>query len=371
MQTSLETTLSSLIAIPSVTENTVACFEAIQFVKKELAPLKLHVTESAPGAARPWFYATTQPTLEPNVLLAAHLDVVPAPQHLFALRHENGNLYGRGVYDMKLAAACYIEFLKKHADVLLDINIGVLFTCDEEIGGDSMIDILATGLRPKAVFIPDGGGDWHIEARAKGFFGVELKANGKSAHGSRPWEGDNALHRIMDVTQTLRREYPHDDPNGTTLSITAINGGAAVNQIADTASARIDFRTFDAQELADFDLRLFDLASQFEVEVTIPQSGRPVIFNKYHPAVQSFLRSFEAHRNKPAEYVESYGGSDARYFALYDIPCIIVEPIGGGRHAEDEWLLASDLGEYYHLIERWLLDEKVEPAQRRHQTVAL
>jgi succinyl-diaminopimelate desuccinylase len=369
MQTNLETTLAKLVAIPSVTEDTAACFEIIEFVRKEVESLGLHVTASQPGTLRPWFFATTQQTLEPDVLLTAHLDVVPGPVPTFVLRHHEGNLYGRGVYDMKFAAACYLEFLKNHANELGTLNIGVLFTCDEEVGGDCMPDILATGLRPKAVFIPDGGGDWRLEGRAKGFFGMKLSATGKAAHGSRPWEGDNALHRIIDMTQTLRMEYPFESPGGTTLSITALNGGAAVNQIADTASALLDFRSFDAKELKGFELRIFELAAIHNVQVTINQSGRPVIFNKAHPAVQSFMATFEKVRQAPAEYVESYGGSDARYFALYDIPCIIVEPFGGGRHAENEWLLASDLGEYYRLIETWLLAEAPAPASIGRQVV--
>jgi succinyl-diaminopimelate desuccinylase len=371
MQTSLETMLAKLIAVHSVTEDTAACFEIIELVKKEVEPLGLYITTSQPGTPHPWFFATTQENLEPSVLLAAHLDVVPAPQSLFTLRRDNENLYGRGVYDMKLAAACYLEFLKAHMEELTSLNIGILFTTDEEIGGDCIPEILATGLRPKAVFIPDGGGDWHIEARAKGFFGLKLRAYGKSAHGSRPWEGDNALHRIIDLTQELRREYPHtNDPSSTTLSVTSINGGEAVNQIADTASALIDFRSFDTQELINFELLLFNLAKTYNVEAKINQSGRPVIFDKSHPAVQSFMHTFEKFRGKPAEYVESYGGSDARYFAQYNIPCIIVEPYGGGRHAEDEWLLASDLGEYYRLIETWLLTGVSAPASNSQRVVA-
>lgn len=357
MQTRLETTLARLIAIPSVTSNTAACFEIIKFVREELAPLGLHVVESESGAAHPWFFATTRSTLTPDILLAAHLDVVPGPDAAFTLRKADGKLYGRGVYDMKLAAACYIEFLKDHAHELGQLDIGVLFTTDEEIGGDSMNEILATGLRPGVVFIPDGGGDWQIEARAKGFFGMELRANGKAAHGSRPWEGDNALHRIMDMTQILRNEYPFEGPSGTTVAITGVTGGAAVNQIADSASALLDVRSFDAVALKNFELRAFELAAAYNVTISINQSGKPVIFDKNHPSVTPFLRALQKARNEPARYIDSYGGSDARYFAIYDIPCIIMEPYGGGRHAEDEWLLASDLGEYYRLIETWLLEE--------------
>jgi succinyl-diaminopimelate desuccinylase len=369
MQTKLEATLAKLIAIPSVTENAAACLEIIQYVKKELASLDLYITESNPDAARPWFYATTQKTLEPAVLLAAHLDVVPGSDTAFKMQRIGDSLYGRGTYDMKMAVACYLEFLKSHADSLHSMDIGVLFTTDEEIGGDSMNDILGTGLRPGVVFIPDGGGDWQIEARAKGFFGMELRASGKAAHGSRPWEGDNALHRIVDMTQILRNEYPFEGPNGTTLSITAITGGSAVNQIADNASALLDIRSFDVNALKRFELRAFELAATYGVTVTINQSGSPVIFNKEHPSVTPFLRALQTIRNEPAQYIDSYGGSDARYFALYNIPCIIVEPYGGGRHGEEEWLLASDLGKYYRLIETWLLTE-VPAAARVTQSAA-
>lgn len=357
MQTRLETTLTKLISIPSVTKNTAACLEILEFVREELAPYDLYITSSSPEEPHPWFFATTRDTLTPSILLAAHLDVLPGPEELFTIRRDGDNLYGRGVYDMKLAAACYLEFLKNHSNDLSKLDVGFLFTTDEEIGGDTMNDILATGLRPGVVFLPDGGGDWQVEARAKGLFGMELRANGKAAHGSRPWEGDNALHRIMDVTYTLRSEYPFNNPDGTTLSITSVNGGRAVNQIADTASALLDVRSFDATALKNFELRVFELAAEHDITATITQSGKPVIFDKQHPSVKPFLKALEDATGEPARYIDSYGGSDARYFTLYDIPCIIIEPYGGGRHAESEWLLASDLGKYYSLIETWLLAE--------------
>jgi succinyl-diaminopimelate desuccinylase len=287
------------------------------------------------------------------------------------MRRDGDKLVGRGVYDMKLAAACYLEFLKTHAHDLDKMDIGLLFTTDEEIGGDTIPDVLATGLRPGAIFIPDGGGDWHIEARAKGFFGMKLEATGRAAHGSRPWEGDNALHRIMDMTQILRSEYPFEGPNGITLSITSVTGGQAVNQIADTASALLDVRSFDVDELKQFELRVFELATSHDITVLIQQSGKPVIFNKQHPAVQSFLHAYEEIQQEPAKYIDSYGGTDARYFAIYDIPCIIMEPFGGGRHAEDEWLLASDLEKYYRLIEKWLLADTSAAAHIPQQTAVV
>lgn len=354
MQANLETTLARLIAVPSVSENIAACSEAVALVRDEVAQLGLHIIDSQPGASHPWFIATTKQTLTPDILLAAHLDVVPASPELFTMRHDGDKLTGRGVYDMKLAAACYLEFLKKHADILHTLNIGVLFSSDEEIGGDSMLDIIATGLRPGVIFIPDGGGDWHIEARAKGLLGIKLLSNGKSAHGSRPWEGDNALHSIMDMVHTLRHEHPFKGPNDATLAITGLRGGEAVNQIAASASAHLDFRTFDNDELNQFKDRIFELASEHDIQAIIVQSGSPVIFDKDHPSVRPFLESMKELRGG-ATFVDSYGGTDARYFAPYNIPCIIMEPHGGSRHADDEWLQAEDLSSYFELIEHWVL----------------
>lgn len=364
MQEKLASILEKLIAIPSVTSDTIACHDILEFVRSEIEPLGLHITASPAETTNPWFYATTRNVKQPDILLAAHLDVVPAPSELFTMRNQDGKLYGRGAYDMKLAAACYIAFLKENANQLHMLNIGVLFTTDEETGGNSIPDVIATGLRPKVIFIPDGGDNWEIEQRAKGFFGVRLYANGKAAHGSRPWEGDNALHRIMDVCHTLRSEYPFKSPEHGTLSITSIKGGEAVNQIADSASALMDFRSFDSSELSRFKKRLDDLAELHEIEVQITQTGDPVIFDKTNPAVQPFLTAYQSLRGEPAKYHDSYGGTDARYFVPYNIPCIIVEPYGGSRHSESEWVSLQSLEEYFELIEQWILSGKTVLSDR-------
>ena len=354
MQADLETTLAQLVSIPSVTTNAVACAEILDFVRNEIEPLGLFISGDA-NTPNPWFIATTQDTKEPDVLLAAHLDVVPAPTELFLMQKHDGKLQGRGVYDMKIAVACYLEFAKNHADKLRGMNIGFLFTTDEEAGSDCMPRIMESGWRPGVVFIPDGGDNWHVEERAKGLYGVELTARGKAAHGSRPWEDDNALHRLMDVLAILRQSFPSNDPFDSTLAINELHAGAAINQVADYASVKIDFRSFSKDELAIYRAQLEQLAKKHDLEICVIQEGAPLLFDKKAPVVQNFLQALKDQMGEEILYTESYGASDARYFAQYDIPCIIVEPTGGGRHSPDEWLLAEDLTKYYELIEHWLL----------------
>lgn len=354
MQTELETTLSQLVSIPSVSSNPAVCREIITFVQDQLAPHSLHMTSDL-DTPHPWLIATTQPTKEPEILIAVHLDVVPAQTELFTLQKRNGKLYGRGVYDMKYAAACALELIRTHADELREKNIGFLFTTDEEVGGFSILSILELGWRPDVVFIPDGGENWKIEEKAKGFYDFEITARGRTAHGSRPWEGDNAVHTILDMLTILRQSYPSENPDGATLAVTSVHGGDAINQIPDLASTKIEFRTFDAHEIALYRAQVEQLAEKHNLELAMVIEGAPVTFDKTLPEAQHFLKTLEEQTGHPAQYIKSYGGSDARHFAKYDIPSIIISPTGGARHSPEEWMAAHDLAKFYELMRRWLL----------------
>lgn len=353
-KTNLIQTLSDLVAIPSLSSDPVGCAQAIGYVEALFKEQNFFI-RSDTNRAQPWLFATTQDTWQPDIVLAAHLDVVPGSVDLFTLRDEGEKLYGRGVYDMKFAAACYLELLRTHADELKQLNIGFLFTTDEEDGGFSSFDIMAAGFKPGVILLPDGGDSWHIEGRAKGLFGIEVTALGKTAHGSRPWEGDNALHRILNITSTIREEYPYRNRSDSTVSITGIHGGESINQIPDSAKAMIDFRSFDNGEAKQFLDRLHVLADKNNATVILRSKGDSVLFDPEHPNVQSFLTAFEATTGKPVAYLDSYGGTDARYFAPEGIPCIIASPNGGGRHADEEWILTDDLQKYYELLTNWLI----------------
>lgn len=166
------------------------------------------------------------------------------------------------------------------------------------------------------------------------------------------------VEQSLDVAHTLREEYPPKSPTDATLAFTAMRSGEAINQISDKATMTLDFRTFDRQELVVFKARVVELASTRNTVVDILQQGSPVSFDDTMPEVQDFLRALRDITGQTIAYGDSFGGSDARYFASHNIPTIIIEPEGGGRHAPDEWILATDLTKYYQLLERWLIPKK-------------
>lgn len=357
MQSSLESTLAQLVAIPSVSGTPAACHAVIEYVRGRLEASGLFITSDTDRDS-PWLIATTQNTKEPDIMFAAHLDVVPAEASMFTMQKQDAILTGRGVYDMKFAAACYIELIRYHMEELRTRNIGFLFTTDEEVNSESVPAILERGWRPKIVFLPDGGDNWHIEEQAKGLYGVEIIVRGTAAHGSRPWEGDNALHRLMDILHELRKEFPHQNPNDATLAVNEVKGGTAVNQIADYAAAKIDFRSFHMADLELFRQKVESYAATHALEVHVNQEGSPVRFDNTVDTAKDFLMFLEKITGEPARYAKSYGASDGRFFAQYDIPSILIQPRGGGRHSKDEWLHADDLVPFYTLIKEWALLDK-------------
>jgi acetylornithine deacetylase/succinyl-diaminopimelate desuccinylase-like protein len=357
MQANIESTLATLVSIPSLSEDSAACHEILNFVLDEIKTYDLFI-QSDFEQANPWLLATTQNTKTPHILLCAHLDVIPAPSAMFHMRKRDGKLYGRGVFDMKFAAACYLEFLRVNASRLHELNIGFLFTTDEEKNSATMPEILATGLRPNVAFIPDGGDNWLLEKRAKGFYGIELSATGKTAHGSRPWEGKSALHTLLDAIQPLREKYPYKDKHEPTFMVNSIQSGHAFNQIPDYASAQLDFRCFNAHELQECRSYIADLVEKYDLTLTIRHSGSAIDFDDQSPYVQGFLRALEEVTGTPPQFSDSYGGTDARFYMALGIPSIVIEPHGGGRHGSDEWVQAADLAKYYRLIERWITQEQ-------------
>jgi len=355
MQANIENYLEELLRIPSVTENAEGCQAAIEYVKEKLAPYELYVTENR-NTPNPWLIATTQPTKSVDILLAAHLDVVPGDAPLFELQKDDKTLRGRGVYDMKLAAACYLELLREHHAELKELNIGLLFTTDEEDGGWCMTSILESGWRAGVVFLPDGGDNWQVEQRAKGLRRIELSASGRTAHGSRPWEGHNAIHELIAALSILRHEFPGTKPEESTLSVTMLDGGMAGGQLPAYAAATIDFRSFEVAELERFETTIAALSTNNKrLSYTTIVEGAPLIFDKNAAIMQSFYTAYKSVLGREVSYTDSYGASDARFFADYNIPCIIVEPTGGGRHAPTEWLKRDDIPVYYSLLREWLL----------------
>jgi succinyl-diaminopimelate desuccinylase len=356
--------------MPTVAANTAACKEAVQVIAGELNALgfKTHVNDGD----NPWVIGTTRNTKHVRVLLHAHFDVVMASEEQFVMRTEDDKLIGRGVFDMKFALTSYMEAMTDiiQQDELSAYDLGILITTDEEVGGESgVMDFLAQGWTCDVAIIPDGGRDFKLEKRAKGFDFFFLDSHGTSTHGSRPWEGVNPLPKLLPAVQEIIGHYKNDSPTGPTVSINGVDTPGSFSQVGALARARIDVRSFEQKELKEIETYLKGVAKKHSLSIVKHLTGAPVHLDVDNPLVKSFIECQGEVREHPVEFTESLGASDARYFANKGIPTIVEYPFGGNAHSAGEWLDRESLVTFYDVIklyvERAALDRAGAPITRR------
>ena len=225
----------------------------------------------------------------PSLMLCGHMDVVPAGGSAwdadpFAAELRDGKIYGRGASDMKsglVAMAVALANLKQEGtplpgDVLFAATAGEEVDCR---GARRFVERgVFEGVGAVVIAEPTRG---DVIPAHKGALWVEITTRGKSAHGSAPEAGTNAIehmhHVLGELLQNFRFEVDPDPALGApTLSVDRIDGGVAVNVVPDECRLQIDIRTVPAQEhgelLQDIEQRIDSLRDDlpdltYEIEV--------------------------------------------------------------------------------------------------------
>jgi succinyl-diaminopimelate desuccinylase len=358
----LADTLERLVRFDTTSGNNDQIHKAYEWIRKQFKhlPVQFSVVRKDDFES---LIVTSQPTKHPRILLAAHIDVVPAfDNSAFKPVIRQGKMYGRGAYDMKSAIACYMQIFKELGEDLQSYNIGILLTPDEEIGGFYGTKlVLENGWSADSVILPDIGTSWKLERSAKGVYHVKMIVHGKSAHGSRPWEGENALYTAIEAIKLLRTHFydgsnlnetrKHED----TISFGKIVGGEATNKLIENLEVDIDIRfTFETGKkgvekiLSSIEKKFPQI--KFKTILTA-DSFRVDTKNKY---LNAFKKIAEAKIKRSIEFIDSYGSSDARFFSAAGIPTILMQSNGGGHHGPNEWCDLKDLEKFKDIIKSYV-----------------
>jgi succinyl-diaminopimelate desuccinylase len=319
---------------------------AAGFVKGWLDARDVEVTGTEHNGL-PVLAATVGPAHGPTVVLHGHLDVVPARPEQFEPRVQGDRLYGRGAYDMKgglAAMMCAVRELAKQDAVR------VHFVCiaDEESeeeedarGSDYLVARGYTG----DFAITGEPTDLHIGVEAKGVLAMRIEVAGRSAHGSTPWLGDNAVLKALDVFRQIEsmpfaRESSDlfDRPS---LNLGRIWGGDALNKVPDTCVIDVDIRYLPGQEPDGILAAVRELP---DVEVTRVFQRIPAIVDRNNPFVRALVEAVS--RVAPGRDILSVGrdgASDAISFLEAGIPAVEFGPEGAGHHGPEEWVSIGSL----------------------------
>jgi len=232
----------------------------------------------------PLTYATDEALLfatvrtgRPLVLLAGHLDTVPAQDNLPG-RIENGSVIGLGASDMKGGVAVMIELAAWAAErsTALACDLGFLFFVREELPVEesALPRVFAEAplvLEADLVVMLEPT-DNAIHAGCLGNLNATAVFRGESAHSARPWQGVNAIDvAVRGLAPVVAAEPVEVESGGLTfvevLSATRIAGGIADNVIPDRVDVRLNYRYAPGREPAEAEERLRELVGG-EVEIT-------------------------------------------------------------------------------------------------------
>lgn len=350
----LEKILADLVAFRTVSGNSQAATRCLDYAETYLSERGMKITRRE-FRGFPALVATTGRTKSPKILLQAHVDVVAAPDACYTLHEKDGKLFGRGVFDMKFAAAVFLKVADSLGARLKDHDFGIMLTSDEEVGGtDGVKALLDAGYGAEVCVLPDAGDDWCLETSHKGTWIGRASAAGTAAHGSRPWEGDNAIDRLMDALREIRDLFSGQNTDSDTLSVNTIAGGAVFNQIADKAEAVMDLRFLSNDNYARIRREIDRIASRYDVSLETVRQINVAKTDASHPLVLPFLRIAERQRGKPLGRVRSLGVSDAHYLLARGIPVILVRPEGGSAHGDHEWINKQGFHEYYRIVRAYV-----------------
>lgn len=307
---------------------------------------------------KPSVVITTKETRSPEYLLNGHLDVVEADGHMFEPRVEDGKIYGRGSYDMKGVDAVMIVLLKELASLDNALDIGLMLTTDEEVGGFDGVDYLfkEEGYSTKCVFVPDGGKNFRLTTEAKGVIHLVLKTKGRAAHGSRPWLGENAIEKLLLLIAKIREEFPNPKSEKdwvTSLNVGWIKGGDTTNKVADWAEAGIDIR-YPSQKSASGILREIEDTVGEDGEVTVGITGPAFSSDPNNDYVQRYKKVAEQVLGRELEFNRQAGASDVRHLMPYRPAVILTQAKGGDAHGDKEWVDIDSMLHMYEILYKFL-----------------
>jgi glutamate carboxypeptidase len=276
-----------------------------------------------------------------RVLILGHIDTVWPRGTLAARPFEvrAGRAYGPGVFDMKAGLVAGLHALSGLGP---DLPVSLMVTADEEVGSwASREAILKEAARAQAVLVLEGAGpEGAVKSARKGWSIYRLGFHGVAAHaGLEPEKGRNALVRLAGLVHELCA-LDGRAPGRSVTPTTAV-AGTTVNTVPDTAELAVDVRTADAADQQEVDRLLTALAGTYADGVEVRVGGginRPPMERAAAVPLLERLQHLKA-SDQPVIDVAVGGISDANLTAAAGIPTLDgLGAVGGGAHADDEWV---------------------------------
>ena len=292
-----------------------------------------------------------------QILLMSHFDVVEVDNDAqFTTEIEGDRLYGRGSIDDKYGIALSLILFREHKKQVeqnggsaADVVFGLLFTGDEEIGGENGAAIASKQIATDFFIAVDGGRPDLIVTKEKGILQLLLTATGKAAHAARPWLGVSGFDILVEdylKVQELFAKKTDDHWHKTMVLTQCKAGNGSSNIIPEKATATLDIRY---TENDDPEILVESIQKMVQSEVIV-NAMEPI----FSSGPSAYLDMLVEHSGGAAVGFE-HGASDARYLSQLGIPGAIWGADGEmSQHTQDEHIVISSLFSLYDRLDSFL-----------------
>lgn len=303
------------------------------------------------------------------LVFTGHIDVVPLgttpwSQEPFGGAIVGERLYGRGSSDMKAGVAAFVTAAIAQAHrAAEDLELALIITAGEETGCDGAEAIVSAGLQGQAgaLVVAEPTANMPYVGH-KGALWLRGIARGKTAHGSMPEAGDNAVYKAARATNRLSCFHfcvdPHPTLGAPTLNVGTFHGGLNINSVPDRAVLEIDLRTIPGMDHAELRQRVSThMQEDMEIETAIDLPG--VWTSPQTPWVERTARIASEVTGEPFELRTATYFSDASILvpALDDAPTLILGPGEPKQaHQTDEWCRVDRIRQATEIYQRMIVD---------------
>lgn len=341
--------------------------EVARYISDYLDGLEIdsQVFEFAPGRAN----VVAKIGKGQGLMLNGHIDTVPIGD-LSLWKHgpgaivKEGKLYGRGSADMKGGVAAILSSLKGIDFSKTKRSLLLVFVADEEVEGKGSNWLLS---KKKELFGDVKYGiiaeptNMKVQIAQKGALHLKVNVKGKSAHGSRPWEGENAIvgaSKFISMLDELSKNLKKQDKlmGKGTFNVGMISGGVATNVVPESCTISIDRRIVPEESVDEAISQIKNLLAKLKVKHSLE-----VKFAKgsYSLPKESYIAK-QVKDVSGSDYTWSTGYTEAElYKNKGGIDSVVYGP-GSLEviHKPNEHVSIKDLEKsaavYRKVVERWL-----------------
>jgi succinyl-diaminopimelate desuccinylase len=370
--------LRELVALPSVNPAFLPAgdprtgeTQVADFLAATAAAAGLTVEFQAVAPGRRNLLARLQPSgpVRHRILLAPHLDTVgePALDAQLQPRVAGGRVWGRGACDTKGCVAAMLTALLRLASSgtrPAHTELVFLGLVDEENGQLGSRHYAQLAGRPEfRADLAVVGEPTRLEVVTahKGDVWLQLRTQGKAAHGATPHLGRNAVHhmaRVVDVLETTYRaelaQRSHPLLGAPTINVGAIRGGTQPNIVPAECVCSVDRRTLPGETEAEVRREIRSILRKAGLTVEFDNlRAAPCVALETDPALPGVVDLCRAARRQRTVGVHYF--CDAAPLAAGGIPAVVFGPGDIAQaHTSDEWISIPSLERGTDILERFL-----------------